>query len=173
MSKRSCPRWTAAEDHRLTIMWGVDSVEDISKAIGRTPTAIYMRSKVLGLQWACPQGFESITRAAERTGYAVKQIRAILHATGYTASIREAFSLPRGSRYRHQIIETDAVDAAVAKWMKLETIESAANRLNFPATSLRKLVARRLGPKPTRARCAWRVPSEVLEQIVAEARGAA
>lgn len=173
MSKRTCPRWTAAEDHRLTIMWGVDSVEDISKAIGRTPTAIYMRSKVLGLQWACPQGFESITHAAKRSGFSLRRLRALIHAMGYGASIRESFSLPRGSRYRHQIIETDAVDAAVAKRMTLETIESAANRLNFPATSLRKLVALRLGPKPTRARCAWRVPSDVLEQIVAEARGAA
>ena len=50
---------------------------------------------------------------------------------GYGASIRESFSLPRGSKYRHQIIETDAVDAAVAKRMTLETIESAANQLNF------------------------------------------
>lgn len=171
---RSNKLWTPREDARLRLLWGSESVEGIADRLGRTTVAVYLRASSLGVASACPQGFESLKRAAKRTGFAnVKQIRAILAFAGYTAAIRDSFSVTRSSKYRHQIVETDIVDAAIAKWMATEPVESAARRLNVKPQTLRRWLSRRLGPKPTRAKRHWRVESEVIERVVAEVRGAA
>lgn len=111
---RKRPRWTRADDGKLRLLWG-QSIRVIAKALHRTVLSVYWRAQKLGLGLGCPHGYEYLSAAAIRAGYAVRQLRQILHHSG--VPIRKAMSR-QGLRAR--IVEPDLVDRAVAKWMAIE-----------------------------------------------------
>lgn len=73
-------RWTEADDQRLRKFWdGELSLREIAKRLQRTEATTYWRAQKLGLPLGCPDGWEYLTHAAQRTGYATKQLRPILY----------------------------------------------------------------------------------------------
>lgn len=114
------PRWTAADDERLLLLWGETSLEGVAAAMGRTVRAAYWRAKLMGLPLGCPQGHEYLSAAAARTGYATYQLREILkHAR---VAIKRAMVRPTGPRSvrLHHVVVPFDVDRAVECWLQKE-----------------------------------------------------
>lgn len=158
-------RWTAADDAQLRNLWGVDmSLDEIAERLGRTPITTYWRAQKIGLPLGCPDGWERLSHAAERTGYCTSQLRRILKAAG--VEMRRSITRetkPRGKRrkaHRWHIVVPESVDAAIKRWLATEPVSAAARRHGVTADVL----ARRLrlaGIKKTVAgKKHWRV-SEV------------
>lgn len=170
--------WMNGEDGRLAVMWGVHPIAHIAKALGRSEMSIYWRAGELGVGLGCPQGHEYLTAAAHRTGYALATLRRILNWA--RVRIERAWINPTkgpstGRRLRH-VVEASDVDEAVAAWCALETVEHAAERLGICGVALTRLLVEaqksgddRVSPKPKRRRH-WRLPSDVIDVIVAEHR---
>lgn len=162
------PRWTPADDRRLTMIWGEATLNVIAKRMGRTPVSVYWRASKIGLRCGCPQGMEYITNAARRTGFAVDTFKRIIAWAGVKAS--KTMSRPGARYFRCLVVEPDDADDAVKRWLDAETIDEAARRIGVDkGTMARWLLAsgRELPPRPA-VGCHWRVPIEVIDAVVAE-----
>jgi hypothetical protein len=173
-------RWTAQDDTRLRLLWdGGNTVEEVAESLGRTVITTYWRAQVLGLPLGVPDGWESISDAAKRTGYGTGQLRRILRHSGVT--IRRALSAPgrpkRGKgkskkkiRLRY-IVFPGEVDVAMDTWHATEPAEAAAARLGISGETLRRRlvlagVKRRRPPGPP-TRHHWRVTAEEVAKAMA------
>ena len=136
-------RWTRGDDLTLEALWGEGlRLTGIAKALGRTPATVYWRAQKLGLPLGVPDGFEYLSKAAERTGFTTGQLARLMRAAGKkirTALARTA-ALP-ASRRMHFVWPED-VDAAVAAWARTETPQEAARRLGIDPDALRRRLAR-------------------------------
>lgn len=162
--------WTPAEDNALRLMWGEYDVAETAKRIGRTVIATFARAQAIGLPLGCPQGWEYFSAACTRTGYGVDQLRRILRKAGMT--IRFSMARPSGRPRRHQIVDPDQVDAAVERWLKSESLHAAAVRHGITPGTLEhwlRLSGRKLPPKP-RGKKRWRIPTEIIDAVVAARR---
>ena len=169
------PQWTARDDEALRLNWGDHDLGTLSRMLGRTQYAIYWRAGALGLARGCPDGYEYLACSATRTGYDVPQLRRILKWAG--VGIRVALSRKdRPSTRRFHFVDPLDVDDAVAAWCKTEYIGSATRRHGLGAeTLLRWLRAAQaagveMPPEPPGKRTHWRVPSDVIDRVVAERR---
>lgn len=170
-------RWSEKDDARLRILWGTRRLEDVAAALGRSTDSVYWRAKACGLGVGCPQGFEYLSTAAERTGYAVAQLRRILNWAH--VHVTRATTRPgRQTRtdHVHWVIEPADVDEAVAAWHRTETLEGASACRGLCSTVVSRLLraaaARgdtRVPPRP-RFRRHWRLPTELVDELVAEMR---
>ncbi len=145
-------RWTAADDQTLRDGWELGwRVSIIAKHLGRTKAATYKRAQDIGLPLGVPDGWEHLSAAAERTGYATQQLRRILRWAG--VHMRNALSRPCRSRSgrRQWIVEPEVVDEAVARWHATEPVTTAARRVGVGDELLRgrllRLGLRRPGGK--------------------------
>jgi hypothetical protein len=175
---RSHKPWTARELELLRFMWGEKSLAWVAGRLGRSQFGAYEKAKQLGLP-AIPQGYETFTEACRRTGYEGAQLRQIL-AWSRTA-LTPAFAIPKGPRkYRHHMIEISDVDAAVAEWLKTETVQSAGKRHAVcGATIIKRLKEAGILPVKSPATRAprgtgkraqathWRVESSVVDGVMA------
>jgi hypothetical protein len=168
---RDKPHWTPEEEHRLMLLWGERSVENIAKKLGRSQWAVLFHARKLGLEIGCPQGYEYLAAAARRVGFGSDQLYDIIVATGYIASVRTSFTVRRGRNYCRRVIETDAADAAVLKWLATEPLKPAARRRGVCYLRLKRLVEAEIGPRPFGGKKHWRVPTELIDRVLA--RGAA
>jgi hypothetical protein len=166
------PRWTPAQDDQLRALWtGEFDLQAIATRLGRSPATIYARLQHLRLPLGCPPGWESLTRACERTGYDFSQLRRILAADGATIrnaiTRKDARGRQGGDRRRWQIVSISEVDAAVAAWVEEEPVAAAARRIGMAwpvlVRRLRALGLRR----PRKARLHWRVTAEQVEAAAA------
>jgi hypothetical protein len=104
-------RWTAQDDRKLWLLWGND-MDMVARELGRTRATVYWRAQVLGLNLGCPEGMERITAAAKRSGFAVSQLRQVLHHS--RAKVYR--TLTRKPAKRSRMVDPMAVDRAVERW---------------------------------------------------------
>jgi len=167
-------RWTDLDYKRLRLLWGDGlSLETIAKKLGRTPKTTYWRAQHLGLPLGCPQGYEYLTAASERTGYDRTSLRIILRWAGvdvYRAITRE--SKPRGRlkrhSFRHHYVDPDRVDEAVAGWLRTECVEAAARRIGVCGETIRRWLIDAGHTPPTKPRARWRVESAEIDRVAAD-----
>lgn len=165
-------RWTRSDDAQLRDLWDLGmQVRAIATRLGRTALTVYWRAQKLGLPLGCPDGWEYLTAAAERTGYATKQLRPILAWAG--VSLRRALARPNKKVARAcHFVDPLEVDAAIAKWTASEPVHTAAARLGICAGTLERWLERAGFPCQRRAfRCHWRVTEEQIAKAL-EARAA-
>jgi hypothetical protein len=163
-------RWTATDDARLRMLWdGERTIVEVAKALHRTPITTYWRAQQIGLRLGCPEGWEYLSHACERTGYGPGQLRRIIAAAG--ATIRRALAAPRvkssGTGHPTWIVCPGEVDTAIEAWHETEPVETAARRLGIAGETLSRRL-RKLGlEKPAtgaagraKAKRHWRVRAE-------------
>lgn len=168
-------KWTPEESARLVRLWNSEmSLREIAAHLKRSEVAVYLYGTTrLGLPAGCPDGWEYLTEAARRCGFASKTMRSVLEAS--KATIRRALSFPKKStakpgskkiRLRY-IVSPGEVDAAVADWNEREPVQSAARRIGVHRSLLLARLkdagvarARPLGRPRKNARPYWRVSVE-------------
>lgn len=132
-TSRHREKWTQREDDELRMNWGLHSIKALAKRLGRSEKSVYKRAGILDLGLGCPQGFERLTNAASRTNYCLESLRRILHWA--RVPMRKLASFP-GSKGLGAYVEPCAVDAAIAKWCRMETGHDAARRTGVLATEI-------------------------------------
>jgi hypothetical protein len=171
-------RWTDEETSRLRSMWGFETAVSIYRALGRSPQAVYLKARAMGLRVEPPEGFESVNRCADRMGYCHKSFVAILKwakvpTTRHTyrprrprSGTRKRFTLQR------RFVDTMLAEDAVAAWTRTETLEGAARRLQMTPSRLRRMMLVVGGKAPRRSsdgpRAQMREAPEVFDGIVAK-----
>lgn len=165
-------RWTTEDDRRLKVLWGERPLAAIAKALDRTEVTTYWRAQKLGLALGMQPGHETLTEAAERTGFAADTLRGIL----FWAGVRRAPTMSRPDQdvlNTRKMLDPLDVDDAVAKWLACEVVNDAAKRRGMLGDTLAQwlLDSRNpdVPPKPSGKR-RWRVPTEVIDQVIAERR---
>ena len=171
------PRWSPNDDAVLRDNWGELDLRGLSKLLGRTELTIYWRAGLLGLPRGCPQGYEYLSAASDRTGYATVQLRRILRWAG--VKVRSTLSRPervRSRLYRYHCVVPFDVDEALAAWHRTEPIDVAAHRHGTDGATLKRWLreARDAGTEmpsePRRRSAQWRIPSATTWSIGAERR---
>lgn len=176
--------WTVQEDWYLQRAWGEVSPEVLMRRFpDRTWQAIWQHAVgTLGLPRGVPQGYETLRSAAQRTGYAVRQLRKILAFAG--VRVRHWYGGGRTSMHvggrdlpRNPWCAVDPIEAneAVARWCRLETVATAARRHGCSSDTLRRMLraAGLLPPADPIHRIPARLdPAQVDAVLAAHARGA-
>jgi hypothetical protein len=127
--------WTMQEDTSLRLWWGYYSLEIIAKRLKRGVHAVYKRAvATLKLRGGAPAGFETLTHAAERTGFETSSLRHLLRVEGVRAVTTMS---PRRGSYARHMVEVADVDDAVERYMRRETMAQAAERVGLSVDSLR------------------------------------
>jgi len=164
--------WTAAEDGRLRMLWGEASVSEIAKRMDRTQVAIYWRAGKLGLPRGLQPGMEYMRQAATRTGFDAITLEGLLRWAG--VDIVRTMSRPiRGAAHRMRAVDTVDVDDAIERWMACEIVNHAARRhgLNFDMLARWLEESGEEMPQRPRGKRWWRVPTDVIDRVVAKRRG--
>lgn len=161
--------WTRAEDELLRFEWGSARLGDIARKLGRTKRAVYWRAaEVLKLS-SVPAGFETLNAAAIRTGFERRSLRRILEAHGADIIVLSGAGIKAKRGTKQCIVSRVEVDDAVADWCASETPESAAKRCGVSATTLRQWL-RDAGHESPFPGAIWRVPTRVIDEVVAQRR---
>lgn len=154
--------WTPAEEALLRAMWPEHARRTIRARLGRTWDAVVCRARRLGLaerrgggrrvRWA---GYVSVSEAARRAGYTRPSFLLALRAyqrhfrTIPKGPARDALPSPalalRG-RGSHRVVDAQAVEDAVAWWVRLETARQASARIGVSYRSILD-AARRSGAR--------------------------
>lgn len=169
-------RWTFRENNQLRLLWGIHPIAKVASMMGRTEAAVYWRAQQLGLGVGCPQGFEYLSNAAARTGYAVTSLRKLLNWA--RVPIARAVCRPdRASKSRNGhvtwIVVPADVDEAIERWHETETLERAADRYAVCSSVLARLLDEAAArgdervPKRPAFKRHWRVPSALVDEIMA------
>ncbi len=163
--KRQARHWTPDEDRQLRELWATGAAPaTIALKLNRTPVAVYERASVAGLTSRPPQGFETVTAAAERVGMKWETLRPILVAAGIR--IRRAQVAPWLKRGRMKIVRRVAVTKAVKAHLQLETVTRAAARSGVHVPYLlRRLHS--LGIKATKRRVKLLISEEQIQAALA------
>lgn len=164
--------WTKEEDRILLREWGEVLPRRLREFLpGRSWQGIVHRAQRLGLAQGIPQGWETRARAAERVGMDWHTFVRLLDKHKVTTRLHR--TARSGSKCRYVIVETDAVDAAVAAEMReWETVAPAARARGVSPTSLLKWLreAGEIPPRGEGPKKVLRVRSEVIDRVVAEGR---
>lgn len=164
--KRFLMRWSEEDDALLRRLWdGEHSMEEVAHELGRSDLSVYWRVRKLGLPCGCPQGYEYLTAAAERTGFTTQQLRKLLAKAH--VPIHESITRMKEKRKRwHHFVAPDAVDGVIAKWAQTEVVNAAAGARGMIAPTLQQWLLD-AGYKPPRKKKAhWRLPSSVIDKVV-------
>lgn len=161
--------WSTEDDRRLANLWGEYSLHVIAEKMARTPAAIYFRAQhAVKLPLGCAHGLEYLWTAAVRTGFPVASLRMILKWAGVRLHV--AMARPTKAKRHFHTVDPIDVDDAIERWLKTETLAAAAARHGIHASTLERLLLRakpaELPPKPDRKK-RWRVPSEVVDKVLA------
>jgi hypothetical protein len=135
--KRAASRATGASWHYHV----VDTV-DVDDAVER---------------WLATETLKSATR---RYRVSCETVERRLRASGLTLP-------PKPADGTHWRIPRETIDAAMAQWAKLETVNAAAVRLGLPRGTLRHRMVRAGVPRPPGK--LWLVPRETVDRVAAEA----
>ncbi len=128
--------WTAADDRYLRNHWGEEPIGDIAYALARTRNSVHHRASELNLGLGVPQGFLSVRAASRRTGYSHQALERILAWAKVPIHLRDGPAEP-GARPRRHVCY-DAVEGAIARWLKSETVNGAARARGLCNTTLAK-----------------------------------
>lgn len=167
LGMRSGQRWTPAELATLRKNWHVVGARTLRHKLRRhTWAGICQRAARLGLRTGVPQGFETLDAACARLGYYRPTLRRILAWAGVDVVRRYPGKEMRGGG-RPTIVETDAATEAVEAWLRTETVKHGAEARGVSHQSLwHWLIKAGVIARQSR-RVPHRVPSEVLDRVVA------
>lgn len=143
--------WTPEQVTLLVREWGVWGARALLRAL-RPHSWVSIRRKAdrLGLPRGIPQGCASLAELARRCGISAKPLARILEAAG--VQVRNVYPghthgltsyAPRACQRRYA--ETDEALAAFSRWLRSETLPSAAARLSNSSRFTLYNRARRLG----------------------------
>lgn len=166
---RCKPGWSERDERRLVYLWGdaKTGLNGMAAYFGRTPQAVFSHAVRLGLAVGCPPGFEYLTAASSRCNFELKTMRRILAWAGVTVhDSLSTPSLPRG-RYRRSYVDPDTVDAAVARWLDAETVRAAALARGIGYKLIYRWLVDAGVIETTDNNTAWRIPSAVIDRVVA------
>lgn len=156
--------WSAREKRQLMFWWheGI-RVKAIAARLKRSPVAVTSMACKMGLSQGAPPGWEHVTAAARRLGFANPTLLRI--AATYNVPIKNSIALRprRAFQYHHQIVETVAIDDAVQKWLATENVGAAARARGIDPHSLRRLLGLRGSGKRH-----VRIPTEQIDRVVAD-----
>jgi hypothetical protein len=143
---RTRRRWTNPERAALRKLWHDVGQRALRERLGGRPwTEIRREAKRLGLPMGIPQGYEFLTAAAERTGFSRSTLERMLAWAGVQVHRHYGWTGP--VKFRQRYVEPEAVDEAVAKWLKTETPTALARRLGACGPQF-AVVLRRAGLLP-------------------------
>lgn len=170
------PRWTEADDERLRFFWDTPTtIPELCAKFGRSAQGICRRARRLGLQQRVPPGYEFLSHAAERAGFAARTLRRILHWAGVAVHNvrshgmkRRPLPVRRKASFRQLYVDPFDVDEAVERWLRTETPGEAARRTGVDATTIRRLLRKAGGDGEPGFRRRWRVDSELLDRLLRE-----
>jgi hypothetical protein len=166
---RAPRRWSDIEDRRLMLALEEVGLAWAARRLGRTPRAVHQRALRIGIPLGRPPGYESISAAAARTGFAFETVERILGWAG--VKTRHALAQPsatRAPRRLQRMVETFDVDEAIEAWLSTETPYAAARRLGCSEERLVKALLRSCLPLPARPGQGkhWRIPSETIDRAM-------
>lgn len=169
------PNWSQADDTQLMNLWESGrALPSIAQRLGRSPTAVYKRAVRIGLHVGAPRGCEYLYASVQRTGFnSTAQLRRVLQWAG--VEIYPALSDPKerkGRRRRqwHQhYVEPVAVDEAVARWVRSETVTDAAHRYGIADMTMRKWLLRAgvIESRTNGGRAPHRIEKEEIDRVMA------
>lgn len=165
------PRWTRSQDLKLQDLWeSGQRLVSMARELGRSPRAVSLRARELGLGIVAPAGYETLTAAVVRTGFNTSyQLRRVLRWAGVPLHVSRSFA-PRRVYRRHFVCPED-VDAAVAAWMRSESASGAARRVRCTRRTLLKRLER-AGVEKGRARSKfWRLDPADVDRAMATPAG--
>lgn len=156
--------WSREDVQRLRRLWQEPlSLEVIAQRLGRTAKTTYCKAYEMGLPLGVPEGYEYVSVAADRSGYDTSQLWVILSAAGVpTYPVR---GRPTSRRRRYHYVDPFDVDEAVAAWLTLETVQSAARRHGVNGQNLRRWLVD-AGHKPPERKHPWRLAPSVVDAVV-------
>jgi len=169
-SQRYYRRWTSRDDRSLRLSWGSAPLAVLARELGRTPLSTYWRARTLGLTAGPPHGYEMLSAAARRAGYATTTLRKILRAADVTLHV--AIGRPTGADRHFHYVDPIAVDDAVAAWLRLAPLEQVARDIGVGSEKLRRGLVR-AGYKRPRRKLPWRVDPAIAAELVARDRALA
>lgn len=164
-------RWTPVDDEKLRLGWGDGTLEGLAAKLGRSVATVYARAWGLGLPSTVPQGSESLTAAAKRTGFGTGQLRALLRAAKVPVS--RAFARPRATSKtgrRFHFVSPDLVDAVVEGWGRTEIVHRAAAARGTNGETLRRWLQAAGHQPPRGSKQRWRVDTVVIDAVVTAVR---
>jgi len=162
-------KWNQELDDRLRLLWECHEIARIANMMSTTERKVYERGKFLGLPMGVPRGCEFIWDAAKRTGFHSTQIRAILKWSGIRPIVPK--SRPRSKLWRSTCVDSFKLDEAIARWLSLESVRSAAGRRGVSVNSLWRRLKKAaasgadIPPQPGPG-CTWRIPTETIDQVL-------
>lgn len=163
------PRWTARDDARLRLLWAMpSSLQEIARKLERSHRSVFRRAQRIGLPFGVPHGYEYLTVASKRSGYANETLVKILEWAGVRVYRTRAESLRRAHPRRY--VDPFDVDEAVTRWNESESVRGAARRHGVGDGTMRRWLLR-IGVQPPAdltARRTWRVRSVDADRAMAE-----
>lgn len=161
-------RWTPAEVETLRRAWHEVGQRTLRAKLGRPWRGIVHKAADLGLPTGVPQGCLGIAAAADRCGYEIRTLEAIL--AWAAVRVRHRYTGPsyvptRGWHRRY--VDADECAAAVARWLAHETVNGAARARGLVEMTLRRWLAEAGVIAPQDRRRARRIPSATIDRVVA------
>lgn len=103
--------WSPEEERKLQFEWGVFHLHTLAKRFGRTPVAVKMRARKLGLG-APSRGTETVHQIVQRSGYSKPQIWNAAKALGIPIHRRTSAQVKVG-KYRFTSIDSDDAERII------------------------------------------------------------
>jgi len=169
--------WSDAEHATLRKFFGMESMSEIAKRIGRSANTCAREARRLGLTHKdMTQGYVTIAQACRVHGFSWSEMRRVLRYAGLNGIrlLSEPDTASKAERGVRRYYPTLDVEEAVEGWRNTETPGEAAARLGATAMTLRKwLRDAGIGGDPNeghkgRTRREWRIPRETLDRVVIE-----
>lgn len=168
-------RWNAHDDDRLRFLWGTHTIEAIAKQLGRTEATVYWRAQRLGLGLGCPRGCVYLTQLGRESGFDPATLRRVLEWAN--VPVKRALTRPgaqsRGTpglgRQTFFVNHAEGIEA-VERWLAAEYVGSAAKVRGMSDCTLRRWLVDDGRASPPPARKAWRVPTELIDEVVSARR---
>lgn len=163
------PRWTAAEVRTLEREWGEVNARTLrAKLPGRTWCAIAAKAEERGLAARVPQGYLSLRASAGALGYDPDTLARLLARHG--VRVRRQHGTSRMARAWGgrpvRIADASDVREAIAADARCEVVAAAARARGLYSNTLWRWLIAAGVPRPG-GRRVWRVPSEVIDRVVA------
>jgi hypothetical protein len=168
--------YSRSENLTLERLWEAGlELDRIAERMGRTPGSVYDHALAIGLRVAVPRGFECLTLAAERSGFARESLRAVLRWAGVKIhrNLSDPAARKKMPKWHRHYVDPLAVDDAIARWMKTETLLAAAKARGLHDFVLKRWLVEAgiIEPRPPGSRrLRWRIPTETIDRVIMERR---
>lgn len=172
-------RYTKKELELLKREWGEARPRTICAKMGRSWSALRLKAGKMGLTAGIPQGYLSLTAAADAMGYSqsgfLAAIRRYEARKGAVVLKAHPFSSVRakGSKGRWSIIEIDIARRVTVEDHRWEAVAAAAKTRSLPPVTLRRWLLEAgviQQPQPGHGRAVAYAESAVIDRVVVRNR---